>query len=747
MAPLHGARPGHSPPAVERDRGFACRRNGVPLADYLVGQLFFVATMAAVGTSAWLVARRTLSQLAGAPRLLAIGTLWTVGVIVVHVLPAALGVLSRETTLAASVLVLLMASALGGGPGKQVSPPPPPAAPSSRLSWMLAAAAVAMFALYVLGFLYERALVPVTAQDFTGFHLPGIATVMRSGTLWHLVDFFPLYATGAYPHNGDVMFLAAVLPWKNDAFVRLVNYPFLAMIGIAVYAIACELRAPRAAAVLFAVVAMTVRVVAVPAIEQLKPEPTMLASFGTGVLFLLRHFRTRARSELVLAGIAFGVAFGARWNGMLAVAAVLVLYGIGSWLTRRGLRTVVQEVGVLTALTFAGGGVWLMRNLIETGNPVFPFKVAALGFTVFDAPPDPVRKQFGYSVLDYIGSARLRDDVLGPAYGLALGAPGLVLAVALLVAVVVALAAADRRRIPVAEAGRVIALALAAMIVVAVYASTALSAVGFRGKPQAAFVVEAARWAMPAVVLAAPAAAWLAGRVGRWRVVLELAALAAVAHATYKQARSFDIAAGSLVITGAAVAAAAACVAGAHTLRGRLDPVRRRWAAAGALAVGLASFVLAGHLLQQGFNERRYVGYDATLDWVIAYAPAGHRIGVAGDANDVGVQPNLPLFGPRLGNHVVYVGRHVRGILRRYDSPSAFVGGVRRGRYDLVLIGRGIPSGPLKSGTPPELVGALQAGFQPLALSPSFELFRVTLGPARRAQSAARQPALNPAGG
>jgi hypothetical protein len=109
---------------------------------------------------------------------------------------------------------------------------------------------------------------------------------------------------------------------------------------------------------------------------------------------------------------------------------------------------------------------------------------------------------------------------------------------------------------------------------------------------------------------------------------------------------------------------------------------------------------------------------------------------VAGGANDVGVQPNLPLFGPRLGNDVEYVGHHVRGILHRYGSPSGYATAVRRGRYDLVLVGRGFPSGPFKSGTPPELVGALQAGFHPLALSPSYELFRVT--PARGVAGAQR---------
>jgi hypothetical protein len=154
---------------------------------------------------------------------------------------------------------------------------------------------------------------------------------------------------------------------------------------------------------------------------------------------------------------------------------------------------------------------------------------------------------------------------------------------------------------------------------------------------------------------------------------------------------------------------------------GRLDARTRVAATAGTLALALVGLVIAGQLVQRRFNDGRYRGFDATLDWAIANAPAGHRIGVSGDANDVGVSPALPLFGPRFGNEVAYVGPRVRHILRRYTSPARFVAAVRRGRYDLVLIGRGT-----RFVTPPELYGAVAARFSPLVLSPAYVLYRVS---------------------
>src|SRR5215210_1791921 len=79
----------------------------MPLADYLIGLAFLVGTLGAVGVAAALVARRRLPSLRGAPRALAYLLLASAGVLAVHLLPGALGLLSRESVLAAALLACL----------------------------------------------------------------------------------------------------------------------------------------------------------------------------------------------------------------------------------------------------------------------------------------------------------------------------------------------------------------------------------------------------------------------------------------------------------------------------------------------------------------------------------------------------------------------------------------------------------------------------------------------------------------
>jgi hypothetical protein len=50
----------------------------------------------------------------------------------------------------------------------------------------------------------------------------------------------------------------------------------------------------------------------------------------------------------------------------------------------------------------------------------------------------------------------------------------------------------------------------------------------------------------------------------------------------------------------------------------------------------------------------------------------------------------LPLFGPHLDNRVAYVGPVVDGMLQEYSSSRALRSALRRGRYDLLLVGRGV---------------------------------------------------------
>ena len=664
----------------------------MPFGDYLVGLALFTGTFGAVGLAAAIVVRRRLSHLTGAPRIVAFALLWIAGFVAVNLVPAALGVLDRVPVLLAALAVLVAASRVPTA-STAASPAPAPAARSDVLSRVLAGAAVVAVGLYALAFLREHATQAIVHSDYVHFTMPQIARWIQSGSIWSNIEFNPQYPVGAYPNNGDVWLLGFVLPWKNDAFVRLAGYPLVALVGLATYALARELRVPAAPAALFAAVVVATRAVTIPAIDYVKPDIFMLATFAAGALFLLRAFRTRLLGDLVLAGVGLGLAFGARWYGLPFVAALAAAWVLGSLLAGRARPAVARQALVLTLVIAAAGGIWLIRNLAITGNPVYPVKVAALGVTVFDAPRAMVLETNGFTIADYLGRpADLRSFIL-PEWRAAIGASGLVAGVGVLLAI----AAALRRR---ASGGRewvVATVAGLALLIASVYLVLPGTAQGRKEHPFPGLVAANSRYLMPALVLAAPAAAWAATRLGRFRALLCLAAAVAVVEGLVAQPRSafagiapFDVGMSNLAQVALGMAVLLGAASALRTLHRRSNgrPARRLVVAGVALAA-LVVVVAVGQVDQRRFNDHRYRGADPTIDWMLDHARSGHRIGVTGIWNAVLVGPTLPAFGPRFGNHVAYVGPIERGMLQYYEARQPFLAAVRRGRYDLMVVGRG----------------------------------------------------------
>src|SRR5919108_613993 len=78
--------------------------------DYLAGLVFFAGTWGAVAAATWRLARRRLAHLRGAELVLAAALIYTAGLIAVHLVPLALGILTRGSALATAGLALIALS-------------------------------------------------------------------------------------------------------------------------------------------------------------------------------------------------------------------------------------------------------------------------------------------------------------------------------------------------------------------------------------------------------------------------------------------------------------------------------------------------------------------------------------------------------------------------------------------------------------------------------------------------------------
>lgn len=640
------------------------------LGEYTVGLLFLAGTWGASLAAAAIAVVRAFPRLAGAPRLLAFATLGLAALVLVHLLPGALGILSRWTALAAAGLLLAAVWRwLPHAPGAPVDDTPPPMRESGPVSWVLAALGVAAAAVFAVA--EARTAIRLASHDIDSltFHLPNIGRWMQSGSLWQFDQFIPLQAHGGYPHNGDLVYLSVVEPFRSDAFVRLVGVPFVFVAGMAAYAIGRELRAPRATALLAAAAFASLPVVIEPMWAGARTDPIELAAFGAGVLFTLRHLRLRRTGDLVLAGVALGLALGTKWYGVSSVVIVLAVWAAATLIAQRSLRPVVTGGGALCGLIALGGGFWFLRNGVETPSPLFPVSVPVL----WEAPRDYVRDCLGFSVSDYFGDTRILKDYLWPAWRESYGGLGAVAVAGAVAAAAFAIAARDRA----AVTASVLVAGLAAA-----YTITPYTALGVEDEP----IVAAAntRYLAPALLVALPLAAWAIGRLGRARIVGEAVMLIALGDGLR---RAYEVPVSHVAAAAVLLVAAGALVYGLYLVRGRVP--KPRVVMPVAAAVVLVLIALLGLNRLRAFEAERYTDDDPVIAELLRRAPADRRIGLAGARDVTEIAPIWPAFGKRVDNRVEYVGRFVDGQLREYDDAASWADAVRRGRYDYVLVGRG----------------------------------------------------------
>jgi hypothetical protein len=550
----------------------------------------------------------------------------------------------------------------------------------------------------------------VTSVDALAFHLPGVSRYIQTGSLWHIAQFLPGQAQGNYPQYGDLLLLAAVLPWRSTALIRYVDPLLLAVAAVAVYALARELRASPPTAVLAACGLVAIRPVVGPGLPDVITDPALTASFASGALFLMRHWRTRRRAELVLAGIAFGIALGTKWYGLTDVPAFVAIWLIAGLAVWRPRRRALADGAVVIGVIALAGGIWMLRNLILTGNPVFDYRVRILGLTIFPAPPDVLRSQLGFSLAHYFGDPSVLRRYAWPVFRSDFGLIGALLGAGALAAVAWCAAGAARVRRARIDV-RIAILAAAAGALALLYTVTPYTAQGLDGFP--VLINANTRYATPALVVAAPLLAWAATRLGLLRIAVEVALLVEI---VIDLDRYVPVSAGRLAIAGLLLAAAAAACAAWS----RLPSALRVAPAAGAV---LVAGVFA-YQYQRSLARTAYSPNDPAVSYVLSRAPAHSRIGLAGEWTAQGLVPVAPLFGPRLANDVAYVGPVLEHRLEQYRAPAQFDEALRSGRYRFMVVGTGFPPRP----NPREERWARRIGYVPLVSDPRLVLLRAPGG-------------------
>ena len=232
----------------------------------------------------------------------------------------------------------------------------------SRLSLLAFAFLGVTFSLSLL-----LALTPPAEWDALVYHLAGPKTYIDAGRVLWVPGNFHL----SFPALTEMLFLCAML-LKGDILAHLIHLAYGVLTVAAIYVFARKHftgHVPVMAAVFFASIPTAVAIAAWAYVDLTLAFYEFMA-FAAFVNWLdtRRNFKW-----LLVAGILCGMAMSVKYTGV-AVLVVMPLLALASALkSRTGYRRYVTGLLVLILVAVAVASPWYIKNLVHTGNPIYPY--------------------------------------------------------------------------------------------------------------------------------------------------------------------------------------------------------------------------------------------------------------------------------------------------------------------------------------------------------------------------------------
>ena len=640
------------------------------LAHYLLGTGELVLCVAAVALGALRLRARWLPGWAGAPARLAEIVIATSALVV-----------TLEVVGVAHLLypIPLLIACLGAGAAMARFGATPRAGASvaqpeqmGRWATALALAVIAVVAAH-WAVLADHAFSVGTYQgDEQWYHLPYAARFMQDGSIAHLHYASPSYLSWFHPLNSELFHTLGMVAYHRDIATPFINLIWFAVALLAAWCIGRPFGVAPITAVAAAIgldLAVFAGTQAGTAMSDLFGVTFLLAAGALLLNARVDRAQPIPRAGLAVAGLAAGLALGAKLSYSLPVAALLG--GVVVFAQAGTRRRTALALGIPALVT---GSFWYLRDFAYTGNP-FPY-VHKLGPIDLPGPNEGLNGGPAFSVAHYLFDGKVWDDWFAPGLRDQIGHVWFVLIGLGLAGLAVAV---WQRRDRI-----VLSLGAAALAAFAFYLFTPEAAEGPEGMPRS--FTAGLRVLEPALILGLVLAALGVARLpARWRPAALVAAAVLALAATGRSATFWDSAgqlAGAVLIVAALIGVPLVAVAAA----GRGASGRRLAAVSVAgtavLAVGI------GWPRTERYLDHRYRTDDVPALYEAMNLVRLYRWGSGISDSRIATSGILQywLYGTDLSNHVQYLG--VVGSdhsFREITNCRAWRQHVNDGNYDYVV--------------------------------------------------------------
>jgi hypothetical protein len=221
-----------------------------------------------------------------------------------------------------------------------------------------------IFALSIFFLSLSQAMTPPWDCDGLMYHLQAPKLFLKAGKLLLLPDIWQ--ANG--PLTTEMLYMLG-LAFGSATFAKLLHLTYAAMLVIATYSLANRL-INRTAGWLSAAILIGIPIFPIWGTLAIADMAWALHEFLSLYAVILWMERKQSR-WLILAGLMMGLGIGSKYLalGMFGILAIWIL-----WESRHSaFDQTLQNVFIFVMTTSVVGSPWYMKNLIWSGNPVYPF--------------------------------------------------------------------------------------------------------------------------------------------------------------------------------------------------------------------------------------------------------------------------------------------------------------------------------------------------------------------------------------
>jgi hypothetical protein len=211
------------------------------------------------------------------------------------------------------------------------------------------------------------------------YHLYFAARWWKAGRLFLVAAPFGESVVTYFPAVGDLWFTWLLVGWGGERLAKVGQLPFLLAGGLAAYGCARRLGAGVSAAVIatawFASVLPFLVFTFVPNVDTIFVAGYLLGAY----FFLLYALGDEGTGALALGSLALGGVLGAKPTGFVFGGLLLGAAALAVVIRRTSVRQAPGHLALLGLLPLVMSGYWYGRNLLLTGNPLYPLHLSALG--------------------------------------------------------------------------------------------------------------------------------------------------------------------------------------------------------------------------------------------------------------------------------------------------------------------------------------------------------------------------------